>query len=122
MGGITELGGWWRRGSDFRGVDTLKRGVSEGSWQGSCWEVGGKGIRGLVGGKGEVPILDMHKPHLDGSGASCPLQHLFTWGLGPGQRGGFLVGALGQRISAWPLGAWILCSLSQPCLCSMPTG
>lgn len=45
MGGITELGGWWRRGSDFRGVDTLKRGVSEGSWQGSFWEVGGKGIR-----------------------------------------------------------------------------
>lgn len=83
MGGTTELGGVAEeRKTDFRGVDTLKRGVSEGSWQGSCWEVGGKGVRGLVAGKGEVPILDMHKPHLDGSGASCPLQHLFTGALG----------------------------------------
>lgn len=114
--------GWRRRESDFRGVDTLKSGVGEGSWQGSYWEVGGKGVRGLVGGKGEVPILDMHKPHLDGYGASCPLQHLFTRGLGPGQRVGFLVGALGQRISVWPLGAWVLGSLSQPYVFSMPTG
>ena len=100
----------------------MKSGVSEGTGQGNCWEVAGKGVRGLVSGKGDVPILDMHKPHLHGSGASCPFQHLFTLGLGPGQRVGFLAGALGQRISVWAPGAWILGSSGQPCVCSMPTG
>lgn len=110
--------GWQRRESDFRGVDTLKSVVSEGAWQGNHWEVAGKGVRGLAAGKGDVPILDMHRP----LGLLVYRSIYLLRALGQAREWDSWQGTLGQRISVWPRGAWILGSSGQPCVLSMPTG